>query len=100
MHDLTPFLNTNEIDDIVQNLATQVSDDYKDNTDLARYISIPVTIDFIHASSYGSATASSVVVKFQNEKNLNIQNKDVLVVEDIVDTSLTLMNIIKYLKIL
>jgi len=114
MYDFTPFLNSKKIDKIVHNLAIQISVDYKDNkdlvligvlkgafiflADLVRYISIPVTIDFIRASSYGSASASSGVVQIRNANKLNIKNKDVLVVEDIVDTGLTLVKIIKWLE--
>ncbi len=116
MDDFAPFLNRYDIENIVRKLGVQISEDYKNSkelvligvlkgafiflADLARHISIPVTIDFIRASSYGSAATSSGVVKIQNENNLNIQEKEVLIVEDIVDTGLTLTNIIECLNLL
>ncbi len=116
MDDFAPFLNKDDIENIVQKLGAQISEDYKKSNelvligvlkgafiflaDLARHISIPVTIDFIRASSYGSAATSSGVVKIQNENNLYIQEKEVLLVEDIVDTGLTLTNIIQCLNLL
>lgn len=58
--------------------------------DLMRKISIPVSIDYIAVSSYGLSTESSGVVKIIKDLDESIENKHVLIVEDIIDTGLTL----------
>ncbi len=62
--------------------------------DLMREISIPVDMDLISVSSYGASTKSSGVVRIIKDIDINVTNKHVLIVEDIVDTGLTL----QYLK--
>ncbi|MCX7843425.1 MAG: hypoxanthine phosphoribosyltransferase [Clostridia bacterium] len=62
--------------------------------DLMRELSIPVDMDLISVSSYGASTKSSGVVRIIKDIDINVANKHVLLVEDIVDTGLTL----KYLK--
>lgn len=59
-------------------------------SDLMRELKIPVEIDFMAVSSYGADTASSGVVRILKDLEQSIQEKDILVVEDIVDTGLTL----------
>jgi hypoxanthine phosphoribosyltransferase len=59
-------------------------------SDLARTIDLPLSIDFIGLSSYGEATESSGVVKITSDLSKPIENKHVLIVEDIVDTGLTM----------
>mgnify|MGYP006285036291 FL=1 len=58
--------------------------------DLAREIKIPLEIDFISVSSYGNSTVSSGIVRINKDIDIDIANKHVLLVEDIVDTGLTL----------
>ncbi len=58
--------------------------------DLARQVELPLQIDFVAVSSYGADTESSGVVKIIKDLDLDIGGKDVLLVEDIVDTGLTL----------
>ena len=89
----------------VAELAEQISADYEGEkvllicvlkgaviftSDLMRRLKIPVEIDFIAVSSYGSDTASSGVVRILKDLESSIQGKDVVIVEDIVDTGLTL----------
>ncbi len=62
--------------------------------DLIRKINLPLQIDFIAASSYGSSTESSGVVKIIKDLDYSIEGKHVLIIEDIIDTGLTL----KYLE--
>lgn len=62
--------------------------------DLARAIDLPLEIDFMVVSSYGRSTESSGVVRIVKDLDANIEGKHVLIVEDIVDTGLTL----KYLR--
>ena len=59
-------------------------------SDLARQIDLPLQVDFLGLSSYGASTKSSGVVKITHDLTQPIEGKDVLVVEDIVDTGLTL----------
>jgi hypoxanthine phosphoribosyltransferase len=62
--------------------------------DLVRAVSLPVHMDFIAISSYGASTKSSGVVRFLKDLDAPIEGKDVLIVEDIVDTGLTLRYIL------
>jgi hypoxanthine phosphoribosyltransferase len=66
--------------------------------DLVRNISLPVTIDFMAVSSYGTSTASSGVVRILRDLDQDIYGKDVLIVEDIVDTGLTLNYLVANLR--
>src|SRR5450432_4887627 len=59
-------------------------------SDLARAIDLPLSVDFIGLSSYGEATESSGVVKITSDLSKPIENKHVMVVEDIIDTGLTM----------
>src|SRR5207244_11387666 len=59
-------------------------------SDLSRQIDLPLSVDFIGLSSYGEATESSGVVKITSDLTRPIENKHVLIVEDIVDTGLTM----------
>jgi hypoxanthine phosphoribosyltransferase len=66
--------------------------------DLIRSISIPVEMDFMEVSSYGDGTSSSGVVRILEDLSLSITNRHVLIIEDIVDTGLTLKYIIENLN--
>ena len=65
--------------------------------DLARKLDLPVEVDFIEASSYGSSTESSREVRILKDLRSPIEGLDVLVVEDIVDTGHTLKHVLKLL---
>ena len=66
--------------------------------DLARNIKLPVTFDFMDVSSYGDSTTSSGVVRIIKDLEENIENKHVLIAEDIMDTGLTLKHVVEMLK--
>ncbi len=97
----------------VKEIADQISKDYQGKDlllvgvlkganvfmcDLMREISFPIQIDFIAASSYGHSTESSGVVKILKDLDYSIEGKDVIIVEDIIDTGLTLQYLIKNFK--
>ena len=94
-------------------LGEQISRDYENKTvhivgvlkgacyfmcDLARYITVPVTFDFMSASSYGSETKSSGLVKIVKDLDEPVTGRDVLVVEDIIDSGRTLSYLLKILR--
>ncbi len=66
--------------------------------DLVREIDLPVEVDFLEASSYGNATESSREVRILKDLRSPIEGRDVLVVEDIVDTGHTLSHVITLLR--
>jgi hypoxanthine phosphoribosyltransferase len=66
-------------------------------SDLARAIDLPVEFDFMAVSSYGSATKTSGVVRIVKDLDLDLTDRDVLLVEDIVDSGLTLHYLMKNL---
>jgi hypoxanthine phosphoribosyltransferase len=96
----------------VRELAKQVSRDYADKdlvligvlkgavfflSDLMRHLDIPVEVDFMAVASYGSATKSSGVVRILKDLDAAIEGRDVLIVEDIVDSGLTLQYLLRNL---
>jgi hypoxanthine phosphoribosyltransferase len=110
---LVPVLSRAEIAQKVKALARQISDDYADKdlcligvlngvfvflADLVRELSVPVQIDFVRLSSYGSGTVSSGTVHTTKEIELDIRDRDVLVIEDIIDSGLTVDFLLKYLR--
>ena len=113
MPEFIPVLRKEEIDKKVAAVARRISADYRDAelimvgvlngafiflSDLIRKISIPVKVDFVGASSYGSETVSSENIQLTKKLEIEIKDKYVLVIEDIVDTGLTLAYIIDYLN--
>jgi len=97
----------------VKEIAGEISSDYEGKepvligilngvifffADLVRELSIPTRIDFIRAASYGASMTSSGKIRFTKDVELPVQGKPVVVVEDIVDTGLTLTHIVKDLK--
>ncbi len=66
-------------------------------SDLMRYIAIPVEVDFMAVASYGSATDASGVVRILKDLDVAIEDRDVLIVEDIVDSGLTLQYLLRNL---
>jgi hypoxanthine phosphoribosyltransferase len=102
-----------EIRKRIQELAQTISTDYQDQdlvlvgvlkgafifmSDLARHLSIPVRLDFVRLASYGSRTESQGKIRLTKGLELPIRGKHVLIIEDIVDTGLTLNFLIDYLQ--
>ncbi|OIR45916.1 hypoxanthine phosphoribosyltransferase [Corynebacterium sp. NML130628] len=99
----------------IQELADMVSEKYRDAeqdlvlvcvlkgavfflTDFARKLTIPCEMEFMAVSSYGSSTTSSGVVRILKDLDKEIEGRDVLVVEDIIDSGLTLSWLLKNLS--
>jgi hypoxanthine phosphoribosyltransferase len=66
--------------------------------DLARLLPVPCSLDFMAVSSYGSSTGSSGVVRILKDLDITIEGRDVLIVEDIIDSGLTLNYLLKSLR--
>jgi hypoxanthine phosphoribosyltransferase len=97
----------------VRALAAEISRDYADKdllligvlkgavfflSDLMRHLEVPVEVDFMAVASYGSATKSSGVVRILKDLDAAIDGRDVLIVEDIVDSGLTLQYLLRNLE--
>jgi len=97
----------------VRRLAQEISNDYKGKNpliigilkgsfvflaDLIRFLDIQAEIDFVRLSSYGSAKVSSGKVKMVHGLEASVEGRDVIVVDDIVDTGLSISHFIKYVK--
>ena len=66
--------------------------------DLVREIKLDLQVDFVRVSSYGMSTKSSGEIRFSKDVELDIKDKDILIVEDIVDTGRTLASLQNYMK--
>ena len=66
--------------------------------ELAKRLTVPVTLDFMSVSSYGSGTTSSGIVRIVKDLDEPLEGKEVLIVEDIVDTGRTLAHLIEVMK--
>jgi hypoxanthine phosphoribosyltransferase len=97
----------------VAELGTEISADYEGRdllligvlkgavffmADLMRHLSVPCEVDFMAISSYGDATDSSGIVRILKDLDINIEGRHVLVVEDIIDSGLTLSYLIRNLE--
>ena len=102
-----------EVDKRIRELGEQISKRYEGKTvhmicvlkggvffmcELAKRITVPVTMDFMSVSSYGAGTKSSGIVKIVKDLDQSIEGKDVLVVEDIIDSGRTLSHLMKILN--
>ncbi len=97
----------------IKKLGSEITRDYKDKNpvlvsilrgafiflaDICREIRIPVTFDFMAVSSYGNSKVSSGIVRITKDLELSIENKEVLIIEDIVDSGRTLNYLVKNLR--
>ena len=111
--EMIPVLSSAEIAQKVKTLAERISKDYPDTelhiiailkgvfvflADLVRELSIPVRIDFVRLLSYGSSTESSGNIRITKEIELDVRAQDVLIVEDMVDSGLTIAYLLEYLE--
>lgn len=107
------LINERELSDMVTELGRKISEDYKDKnllmvsvlkgsvvfmSDLMRAVTIPCRIDFMSVSSYGSGVKTSGVVKIMKDLDIALEGYDLLIVEDILDSGMTLDYIIEMLQ--
>lgn len=108
-HKIEVMISAKEIETRTKEIAAQINEEYKNSesviligllrgsaiflSDLCRHITVPVVLDFMATSSYGSSSTSSGEVKILKELDEEISNKDVIIVEDIIDTGHTLNKI-------
>jgi hypoxanthine phosphoribosyltransferase len=114
MPEFIPMISETQIQEKVREIGQQISEDYKNLdlvvvgvlkgsfvflADLVRQITIDHEVDFIGASSY-DGTSSSGQIKFTKQPDLTLEGRDVLLVEDIVDTGQTLNKIVEFAGLL
>ena len=110
---ISVLLSEEEVDKKIRELAGQITADYAGKmphlicilkggvffmTELTKHIEIPVTIDFMSVSSYGDGTESSGRVRIVKDLDESIEGRDVLIVEDIIDSGRTLSYLMEMLK--
>ena len=112
---ITPILTASEIQERTKELGRKITEDYSQKTDelvlicilkgsfiftadLCRHIDMPLSVEFIGVSSYGNDTKSSGIVRLTQDLSTSIQGKHILVVEDIVDTGLTMKYLLENLS--
>lgn len=106
------LLTEEEVDARVKEVAAQINQDYAGKSvhlicilkggalfmcELARRLTIPVSFDFMSVSSYGSGTASSGIIKIIKDLDDSLEGKDVIIVEDIIDSGRTLAHLVELL---
>ena len=104
----------NDVEAKIREIAAQITKDYEGQEvrlicsltgsvfftcELAKRIELPVTLDFMCVSSYGDKTESSGRVKIVKDLDENIEGKDVIVIEDIIDSGRTLSHLLEVLKV-
>ena len=107
------LLSEKQIQNRIEELGQQITKDYENKAplligvlkgafvymaDLARAISLPIVFDFMAVSSYGNATKTSGVVRIVKDLDIDLSGRDVIVVEDIIDSGLTLNYLRKNLE--
>ena len=112
--DINPLITAEEIDNKLAELGRQITADYAGKdvllvgvlrgafmvmADLARRIDLPVEFDFMAVSSYGASTQTSGVVRILKDLDEEIDGRHVLIVEDIIDSGLTLNYLMKSLNV-
>jgi hypoxanthine phosphoribosyltransferase len=114
MAEIRTLISADEIDAALEQMGEQISADYRGKSllvvgvlkgafmvmaDLARKIDIPVEFDFMAVSSYGASTQTSGVVRILKDLDEEIAGRHVLIVEDIIDSGLTLNYLLKSLRV-
>ncbi len=112
--DIRPLITAEQIEEKLREIGQQITEDYAGKevllvgvlrgafmvmADLARHIDLPCEFDFIAVSSYGASTQTSGVVRILKDLDEEIEGRHVLIVEDIIDSGLTLNYLIKSLRV-
>lgn len=107
------LIDEKQLKDRVKELGRKITKDYEDRSpvlvsvlrgsfifvaDICREIKIPVTFDFMAVSSYGDSKVSSGIVRITKDLEFSIENKEVIIIEDIIDSGRTLNYLIKNLQ--
>jgi len=107
------LISQEEVDARIKKLGEKISKDYEGKEihlicvlkggvffmcELAKHITIPVSLDFMSVASYGDEKSSSGIVKITKDLDENLEGKDVLVVEDIIDSGRTLSHLLELLQ--
>ncbi len=110
---ITVMISEEDVEAKIQELGEQISADYAGKEvhlicilkggaffacELAKRITVPVSIDFMQVSSYGNATESSGIVRIKKDLDDTMENKEVLIVEDIIDSGQTLHYLMPVLR--
>ena len=112
-HHIEELISEQDVDKRIQEIGEQISRDYEGKEvhlicvlkggsfflcELAKRITVPVSLDFMSVSSYGGGTKSSGVVKIVKDLDEPIEGKDVIIVEDIIDSGRTLSYLLSMMK--
>ena len=112
-YNISVHITEEQINKRIAEIGAEITDKYKGQSvylicilkgslfftaELAKRIELPMTIDFMSVSSYGSGTESSGVVNIKKDLDCSIEGENVIVVEDIIDSGNTLSRLIKVLK--
>jgi hypoxanthine phosphoribosyltransferase len=107
------LISEEQLDEKIKELGEQLSNDYKGKdvlficvlkgaimfmSDLSKKMTIPMEMDFMAVSSYGASTKSSGIVKIIKDLDTSIEGRHVVIIEDIIDTGLTLSYLVKILE--
>ena len=113
MYTISTLISEEELVARIKEMGAQISRDYEGKsvhlicilkggayfmTELSKYITVPVTIDFMQVTSYGTGTTSSGIVKIVKDHDEPLEGREVIVVEDIIDTGYTLSYLLEMLK--
>lgn len=113
MYTISTLISEEKLVARIKEMGAQISRDYEGKsvhlicilkggayfmTELSKYITVPVTIDFMQVTSYGSGTTSSGIVKIVKDHDESLEGREVIVVEDIIDTGYTLSYLLEMLK--
>ena len=114
MSEINTLITADEIEAALERMGLEITNDYRDKpllvvgvlkgafmvmADLARKIDLPVEFDFMAVSSYGASTQTSGVVRILKDLDEEIAGRHVLIVEDIIDSGLTLNYLLKSLRV-